>query len=64
MKKIFAFAAVLAAASLALGGCAARDGGYYPEYGEHFEFTADAEESYVHGDVIEQEFKDVAEQAS
>ena len=64
MKKIFAFAAVIAAASLALGGCAARDGGYYPEYGEHFEFTADAEESYVHGDVIEQDFKDVAEQAS
>ena len=64
MKKIFAFAAVLAAASLALGGCAANDGGYHPGYNEYFEFTSDAEESYVHGDVIEQDFKDVAEQAS
>lgn len=64
MKKIFAFAAVIAAASLALGGCAAKDGEYSPGYGEHFEFTSDAEGSYVHGDVIEQDFKDVAEEAS
>ena len=51
MKKIFAFAAVIAAASLALGGCAANDGGYHPGYNEYFEFTSDAEVRYDGGSV-------------